>query len=119
MRCGGRTEVVLLFGGYVRVLNALDFLVGCKIHDRKSVKLTTHLGEYHLVEPSGFADIAIEDGEGFMERVQATSLVCVSTTLIKFPADPADLLTPPTTYLPSGVTYRSCMPPLIEMALIS
>src|SRR6266849_11140797 len=45
MRCGGRSEVILLFGGYVRILNALDFLVRCKIHDRKSIKLTTHLSE--------------------------------------------------------------------------
>jgi len=68
-----------------------------------------------LVEPSGFFDIAIGEGDGSIGIVHATSLVFVSTTVITFAFPP--LAFPTTTYLPSGVTLRSWTPPFIAMVL--
>src|SRR5215472_13602358 len=68
-----------------------------------------------LVEPSGFLVIAIGEGAGLMSRLQATSLVLVSITLA---GGLAPRLDPAITYLPSGVTLRSCTPPRSEMVLM-
>src|SRR6202051_4511237 len=71
----------------------------------------------HLVDPSGFFDIAIGEGAGVISRLQAISLVLVSITSIMFAGGLAPLLDPATRYLPSGVTLRSWTPPLSAMDL--
>src|SRR4030088_2745766 len=71
----------------------------------------------HLVEPSGFVDIAIGEGAGLIRSFQAMSLVRVSITFIMFAGGLAPRLDPAITYLPSGVTLRSWMPPLSAMVL--
>src|SRR5215469_11109207 len=71
-----------------------------------------------LVEPSGFLVIAIGEGAGLMSRLQATSLVLVSITSIMLAGGLAPRLDPAITYLPSGVTLRSCTPPRSEMVLM-
>jgi len=70
------------------------------------------------VEPSGFFDIAIGEGPGLIGTVHAISLLCVSITLSSFAGGLAPLAEPATTYFPSGVTFRSWMPPLIGMVLM-
>src|ERR1700674_4253083 len=69
------------------------------------------------VEPSGCLVTAIGEGPRLIVSVQATSLVRVSITNIAFAGGLAALTAPATTYLPSGVTFRSWMPPLIGMVL--
>ena len=71
-----------------------------------------------MVEPSGFVIIAIGEGAGLIENLHTISLVRVSITFIKFAGGLAALTAPAITYLPSGVTFRSWIPPVIGMVLI-